>query len=39
MNRRDCICLFVLALISQMVVGQGSWMIYIHQISLSIQVN
>lgn len=38
MNRRYCMCLFVLVLVSNLIAGQDSWMIYVNHVSLSIQV-
>lgn len=29
MDRRDCMCLFILPLISHLITGQESWMVYL----------
>lgn len=42
MDRRDCMCLFILTLIiltliSHLITGQESWMVYLNHISLTVQ--
>lgn len=37
MDRRDCMCLFILTLISHLITGQDSWMVYLNHISLTVQ--
>ena len=37
MDRRDCMCLFILTMISHLIIGQESWMVYLNHISLTVQ--
>lgn len=37
MDRRDCMYLFILTLISHLITGQESWMVYLNHISLTVQ--
>lgn len=37
MDRRDCMCLFILTLFSHLISGQEGWMVYLNHISLTVQ--